>query len=240
MTISFITSPHRQLNSCIQITKAAGQTTSRSLQIKTQSPIGSGRHLDKLFLFFLVRVVHEQVLLPLRTRFSVVTKQYVIESQPKQLLRRQQRHSGLFRRAVTLSLIAFYAGSDKVCRGAFAALGTRQDVIKRQILSVPMLAAILAPIAVADVNPCPLHCRLASVSTNVDVVSQADHGRDLKNCRRGTEYVIAVVLFDKDRAAKPQANRSGNTDGAQRLIRKVQKQNSSCKQTPIPPIFFGH
>jgi len=54
-------------------------------------------------------------------------------------------------------------------------------------------------------------------------VTQGDHGRDLEDRRRGTEYVFAVVLFDKDRAAKPQANRPSNTDGAQRLIRKVQK-----------------
>jgi len=152
-----------------------------------------------------------------------MAEQHMVKAQSQKLLRSEQRHAGLLRRTVTFSLVAFYASSDEVRRCAFAALSTRQDVIKRQILGVFVIAAILAAVTVADVNPRPLHCRLASVSTNVDVVTQADHGRDLEDRRRGTEYVFAIVLFNKDRAAKPQANRAGDTDGAQRLIRKVQK-----------------
>jgi hypothetical protein len=45
------------------------------------------------------------------------------------------------------------------------------------------------------------------------------------------------VLFDKDRAAKPQAYRTGDPDRPERLVRKVQQQNSSSKQTPSPPFF---
>lgn len=176
-----------------------------------------------LFVLFLVRIVHKQIFLPFRTRLGVVAEQHVIKAQTQKFLRREQRHSGLFRRTVTFSLIAFYASSYKVSRSAFTALCTRQDVIQRQILGMLMVTAILAAVAVADVNSRPLHCRLSSVSTNIDVMTQADHGRDLEDRRRGTEYVFAVVLFYKDRAAKPQANRPSDTDGAQRLIRKVQK-----------------
>ena len=147
----------------------------------------------------------------------------MVEPETQKLLRREQRHSSLLRRAVAFSLVAFYASSDQIRRRAFAALRTRKNVIERQILGVLVVAAVLAAVAVADVNPSPLHCRLASVSTYVDVVTQADHGRDFEDRRRRAEYVFAVVLFSKDRAAKPQANRTGDTDGPQRLIRKVQK-----------------
>lgn len=176
-----------------------------------------------LFVLFLVRIVHKQIFLPFRTRLGIVAEQHVIEPQSQKFLRSEQRHSCLFRRTVTFSLIAFYASSYKVSRSAFAALGPRQDMIKRQILGVLVIAAVLAAVAVADIYPRPLHCRLASVSTNVNIVTQADHGRDLEDRRRGTEYVFAVVLFYKDRAAKPQANRPSDTDGAQRFVRKVQK-----------------
>jgi hypothetical protein len=35
--------------------------------------------------------------------------------------------------------------------------------------------------------------------------------------------IVAVVFLDKDRAAKPQTDRAGDTDGAERLVRKIQK-----------------
>jgi len=57
----------------------------------------------------------------------------------------------------------------------------------------------------------------------MNVMPKANYGWDGKDGRRRVEYIVTVVFFDKDRAAKPQADRPGNTDCAQRLIRKVQK-----------------
>ena len=171
---------------------------------------------------FLV-VVHEQVLLPFRTRFGIVAKQHVIEAETQQLLRSQQRHTCLFRRSVPFPLVAFHAGGDQVRRGAFAALCTRQNVIERQVLCVFMVAAILAAVTVANVNPGTLHRRFAAVAANVHVMPQTDHRREPESRRRRMEDIVAVVLFDEYRAAKPQTHRSGDTDRTQRLIRKIQK-----------------
>jgi hypothetical protein len=95
-------------------------------------------------------------------------------------------------------------------------------MVERQVFCVLMLAAVLAAVPVADVDPGTLHRRLASVASDVYVMTQADHGRNLERSRRGTKDVFAVVLFDKDRAAKPQADRSGDPDRTERLVRKVQ------------------
>lgn len=127
----------------------------------------------------------------------------MVEAEAKQLLRRQQRHPGLFRRPVAFPLVAFYARRDQVLRGRFAALGTRKNVIERQILCMTMLAAVLAAIAVADIDPCTLHSRFAVVTLNVDIVTKPDHGGNRKNGRRRVENIVAIVFFDKNRAAKP-------------------------------------
>ena len=37
------------------------------------------------------------------------------------------------------------------------------------------------------------------------------------------QNIVAVILFDKNSAAKPKTHGSRDTDGAQRLVRKVQK-----------------
>lgn len=94
-------------------------------------------------------------------------------------------------------------------------------MVKRQVLCMLMLAAILAAVAVANVNAGPLHRRFAAIPAHVDIVTQADNGRDLEHRRRGAEHILAVVFFDENRAAKPQAHCPRDADGAQRLVRKV-------------------
>lgn len=91
-------------------------------------------------------------------------------------------------------------------------------MIECQVLCVFVIAAILAAITIADIDAGSLHCRLASIPTNMNVMPQADDRRDWKRCRRRMENVIAVVLFNKHRTAKPQAYRTSYADGAQRLV----------------------
>ncbi len=146
----------------------------------------------------------------------------MVEAETQQLLRRQQRHSRLLGRAVALALVAFYAGSDQILRRVFAALSTRKNVIKRQVLRMTMLAAILAAIAVANVNTRTLHRRLAVIAPQMNVMTQPHNRRNRKRRRRRMQHVVAVVLFNKDRAAKPQTHGSCNTDRTERLIRKIQ------------------
>ena len=150
-----------------------------------------------------------------------MTKQHVIEAETQQLLRCQQRHTCLLGRAVALTLVTFDAGRDQIVRRAFAALCPRENVIERQILGVLMLAAILAAIAVANIDPGPFHRRFAVIAPNVHIMTQADNRRHRKSGRRRMENIIAVVFLDKDRAAKPQADRASHTDRAERLVRKV-------------------
>ena len=97
-------------------------------------------------------VVHEEVLAPLRPGFGVVAKQHVVQPQPQQFLRREQRHTGLFGRAVTFTLVAFYARGNEICGSAFTALRTRENVIERQVLCVLMVAAVLTSVAVTRVD----------------------------------------------------------------------------------------
>ena len=52
---------------------------------------------------------------------------------------------------------------------------------------------------------------------------------------RRAENVVAVVLFDEDRAAKPQTHRPGNTDGAKRLVRKVQSNTLPVSKLNLLP-----
>lgn len=173
-------------------------------------------------------IVHKQILLPLRTRFCVMAKQNMIKAEPKQLLRCQQGHSRLFGRAVTLSLITFNASRDQIRRRAFSALCTRQNMIERQVLRVLVIAAILTAITVADINPGTLHRGFPSIPADVYIMPKTDHRRNFKCCRRRTEHIVAVVLFDEHSSAKPKTNRAGYADRAERFVRKVQKQYSSC------------
>ncbi len=99
----------------------------------------------------------------------------MVEAETQQLLRRQQRHSRLLRRAVAFSLVAFYAGRDQILGRVFAALSTRKNVIERQVLSVTMLAAILAAIAVSNVDTRTLHRRLAVIAPQMNVMTQPHH-----------------------------------------------------------------
>lgn len=147
----------------------------------------------------------------------------MIEAESKQLLRSQERHARLLWRSVAFALIALYTRGHQVLRCVLAALCTREDVIKRQVFCVLVLGAILAAIAVANVDSRPLHGRLAAVATQMHVMSQPNNRRHGKNCRGRTQNVIAIILLDKDRSAKPQANRARDADRAERLVRKIQK-----------------
>lgn len=87
-------------------------------------------------------IVHKQIFLPFRTRLGIVAKQHVIQAQSKQLLRCEQRHTSLFRRAVSFPLVALYARRYKIGRCAFTALCTWQNVIERQVFRVLVLGSI--------------------------------------------------------------------------------------------------
>lgn len=167
---------------------------------------------------FIDSVVHKQVFAPFRLIFGVVTQQHVIEAEPKQFLRRKQRHSRLLWRAIAFALIALDARGHKILRCVLAALRSRKDVIERQVFGVLVLAAILTSIAVANVNSRTLHRRLAIVATQMHVMPQPNDRRHRKSRRGGMQNIIAVVLLDKDRPAKPQANRARHANRAERLV----------------------
>src|SRR5215204_440341 len=101
--------------------------TNVSRKSKIQNPKSSGCYLHLLDFRM---VVHEQILFPFRTRLGVMTKQYVIESEPEKLLRCQQRHARLFGRAITFSLITFHTRCDEIRRRTFSALSTGKNVIE--------------------------------------------------------------------------------------------------------------
>ena len=125
-------------------------------------------------LYVLFNIVHKEIFSPLRPIFGIVAEQHMIESETEQLLRGQQRHAGLFRRAVAFTLVAFNAGRHEIVRRAFPALGTRENMVERQFLGVLVLTAVLTAIAITDIDPSTFHCRLAGVTTNVNVVTQSN------------------------------------------------------------------
>ena len=192
-----------------------------------KSKIANRKYLGCHDLDRIVNIVHEEVLAPLGAILGVMTKQHVIEAETQQFLRGQQRHAGLFRRAVALSLIAFDTRGHKVLRRAFAALCTREDMIERKFLGVFMLAAILTAISIANIDPSPFHRGFAIITTNVNIMTQTHNRRNGKNGRGRSENIIAVVFLDKYCSAKPQTDRARDADGTKRLVRKVQKQYSS-------------
>lgn len=142
----------------------------------------------------------------------------MVEPKPQQLLRGQERHPRLLRRSVTLALVAFDARGDQVMRRALAALSTREDVVQRQVLGVLMLAAVLTPITVTNVDPGPFHRGLAVVAANVNIMPQPDNRWDRKRDRGRMQHIVPVILLDKHSPAEIKAYRPRNTDGAQRLI----------------------
>ena len=113
-----------------------------------------------------------------------MAKQYVIESESEKLLRREQRHACLFRRTITFSLITFHARRDEIRRCAFSALGTGKNVIECEVLRVFVIATVLAAITITDVNASTLHGRFAPVAANMNVVPEANNGRNGKYGRR--------------------------------------------------------
>lgn len=112
---------------------------------------------DGLKPFVIAGFVDEKIFLPFRTRFGVVTKQDMVEPEPKQFLGGKQWHSGLLGRSIAFSLIAPYASGNKILRRVFSTLSTREDVVKRQIFRMPVLAAILAAISIANIDTGALH-----------------------------------------------------------------------------------
>lgn len=180
---------------------------------------GSG---DGLETFVVACLVDEEILLPLGTRLCVVAEKDVVESETQQFLRGKERHTSLLGRAVAFSLIALYARSYKILRSVLAALCPRQNVIERQILCVPMVAAILASIAVANIDAGALHRILAGSAAQVYVMPQSDNGRHGEDRRRRMQHIVAVILLDEHSSAEPQADGASDTDRSKRFIRKVQ------------------
>ena len=170
-----------------------------------------------------LKVVHEQILSPFRTVLGVVTEQHVVEPQPQQLLRRQQRHSRLFRRAVAFALVALDTGRNEIVRRALAALSSRQNVVERQVLGMLMLAAVLAAIAVANVDAGTLHRGLAIVAADMNIMPKPHNRRHRKDRRGRMKDIVAVVFLDKNGTAKPQANGPGDADRPERLVREIQQ-----------------
>ena len=145
----------------------------------------------------------------------------MIQAESQKLLRSQQWHACLLGGAITLPLITFHTRRDEIGGSAFAALSSRKNVIQRKILCVFVLGTILASIPVANVNSGTLHSCLATVASNMNIVPETNYRWDGKSCGRRVKYILTVVLFDKDRAAKPETNCTSDTDGAERLVRKV-------------------
>jgi hypothetical protein len=68
----------------------------------------------------------------------------------------QQRHSGFFRRAISLALITAEACSREVIGTVPASSRSWQNVIYREIEETAALSAILASVMIARENPCAL------------------------------------------------------------------------------------
>ena len=147
-----------------------------------------------------------------------MAKKHVIKSEPQQLLRRQQRHSGLLGRAVALTLVTLDTRGHEILRRALAALRTRQNVVKRQVLCMPVVAAILAAVPITNVNTSPLHRRLAAPALYVDVMAQSDNRWNREHCRRRMKDVVPVILLNEHGPAEPQANGARDAHRAERLV----------------------
>jgi hypothetical protein len=162
-------------------------------------------------------IVHEQVLSPLGPIFCVVAEKYVIEAESEQFLRCEQRHACLLRRSIALALITFDARSYQILRRTLTSLSTRENMVECEVLGVPVLAAVLTPVAVPNVDPRPFHCCFTAISPNVYIVPQPNHRRDRKGGRGRVENLVSIVLLEKYRAAKPQTHGTTDADRAERL-----------------------
>lgn len=96
-------------------------------------------------------------------------------------------------------------------------------MVERQILGVLALTAVLAAIAVANIDACTFHRSFTIIPPDVDVMPQAHDRRHGKGRRRGMQDIVTVILFDKNGAAKPKTNGPSHSDSAERFIRKVQQ-----------------
>ncbi len=85
----------------------------------------------------------------------------------------EQAHSGLCRRSVSLFVVAFHAGADKVFPCIAAAPRFRNDVINGQrTFACP---AVLTPVGIAAKHICPV--QFNSLSRHIDIACQPDHAR---------------------------------------------------------------
>ncbi len=147
-----------------------------------------------------------------------MAKQNAVESDAQISLRSQKWHSRLFGRAVSFALIAFNTSRRQILRSAFAALRPRQNMVKRQIRRVFVVAAVLTAIFVADINSRPFHRRLVAFAMNVDVSSQANNARNFDSLRRRAQNIRAVIFLDENFSAKPHTNRPRHANRAERFI----------------------
>lgn len=120
-------------------------------------------------------------------------------------------------------------------RSALAALGTREDMVERQVLGMLVLAAVLTAITVANVDPRTLHRRLAIVPANMHVMPQTHHRRHREGDRRRMQHIVAVIFLNEDRPAEKQADRPGHANRTKRFVRKIQQQYTSGKQSSLLP-----
>jgi hypothetical protein len=65
-----------------------------------------------------------------------------------------------------------------------------------------VIAAVLTAIPVTDIDTGTFHRRLASVTTNVNVMTKPDDRRDRKYCRRRMKNIVSILLLDDRPAAK--------------------------------------
>lgn len=147
-----------------------------------------------------------------------MTEKHVVQTQPKQLLRGQKRHSRLLGRPVALALVTPLAGGDEILRSRRSALCFGHDVIERQILGVFVVAAILATITIPNIDPGPLHRAVAPTAADIDVMAQAHDRRNAKLNRRGPKNVVAVKFLDIQLVAHLHADRPRDADRAKRLV----------------------
>src|SRR6185436_6646722 len=103
--------------------------------------------------------IHEEILAPLRTSFSVVTEHHAFELHAQRRLRSKQRHARFSRSAIALSVVAGNTRRNDVPLRVICTTRTRKDVVQSQFTNRLLLAAVLTTVLVAHVNPQPLHSR---------------------------------------------------------------------------------
>jgi hypothetical protein len=96
-------------------------------------------------------------------------------------------------------------------------------VVQSQFIHCFSFAAVLAAVLVAHVNSQALHSRCFAAASHVDVDAAPDHGRHAKFRSHRPQHSLAVKLFNRDGIFKSHDYRSGDADGAERLISLIEK-----------------